>query len=342
MSARLELLFLSDEQVLAMGAGDMPMVMEDVKEALSLFEKGDVIYPFKVVMRKNDDPAEEYISGRINAMPAYVGGSFDMTGIKWAGGHPENYKRGLPRASAVGVLNDPVSKVPLCVMEATPINTKRTGAIGGLAARYLAREDARVLTVVGAGAQARTQAEAIAVARPKLETIYVYDIRPGSSELFSREMSGLLKKPVVAVSDPEEACRKSDIISTATMSETPIVQKDWLKEGVLCINIGGVEYTREASGLCDRIVVDDWKAIKHRFSAQRLTETFPQRVIDADYPDAQLGEIINGTKPARKNDAERIFFKAVGMAVEDIAVMTRVYKNAVAQGVGTKVTYWED
>ena len=342
MSAKLEILFLSDEQVLAMGAGDMSMVMQDVKEALSLFEKGEVIYPFKVIMRKNDDPAEEFISGRINAMPAYVGGSYDMAGIKWAGGHPENYKRGLPRASAIGILNDPISKLPLCVMEATPINTKRTGAVGGLAAQYLARKGAKVLTIIGAGAQGRTQAEAIVSACPSIENIYVYDIRLEASQQFAKEMGEMLKKPIIALSDPEEACRKSDIISTATMSKTPIVQKDWLKEGVLCINIGGVEYTREASGLCNRIVVDDWKAIKHRFSAERLVETFPQRVTDADYPDAQLGEIINGTKPARQNDKERIFFKAVGMAVEDVAVMAHVYKNAQAHGVGTKVTYWED
>ena len=341
MGEQRDILFLSKRQVEAMGGCDMGKVMTDVEEVMSLFNKGDHISPYKVVMRKNDDPAEEMISGRINAMPGYIGGSFNMAGIKWIGSNPHNHEIGLPRATALVILNDPDTKLALAVMDGTEISAKHTGAVSGVAVKYLALKDAKEVTIVGAGVQGRTQLEAIMVARPEIKTVYIYDLYPSASEAYAKEMQEKLNVsiiPVDGLTGLEVACRKSDIIVTASLGRKPIVPADWLKEGVVCVCISGNEFTQEAAGLCNKIVVDTWEGLKHR-SPQGVITRYPARVIENDAVDAELGEIINGTKPGRVNESERFFFNSVGMGIEDVAVATRVYRNALKAGVGTKIPF---
>ena len=104
-----------------------------------------------------------------------------MAGIKWIGSGPMNYKKGLPRASVTVILNDPDTKLPVAVVDGTEISTMRTGASGGIAIKLLAKSDAKVMTICGAGAQAPTQFEAARIAKPSIDTLYVYDIRqPGA------------------------------------------------------------------------------------------------------------------------------------------------------------------
>ena len=342
--SKLEILFLSKRQVEAMGVGNMSTVMEVVEEVLSLFNKGDHISPYKVVMRKNDDPEEENISGRINAMPGYVGGSFDMAGIKWIGSNPHNHEIGFPRATALVILNHPVSKIPLAVMDGTQISAMRTGAVSGVAVKYLAVKDAKVITVVGAGVQGRTQLEAAVVGRPSLKTAYVYDINMNASNAYAKEMSaklGIQVIPAEGFAGVEEACRKSDVIITASQGTEPLVQADWVKPGALCICIAGNEFTRAVAEKSSKIVVDTWEGLKHR-EPENIPTRFPDRVLKKDAVDAELGEVINGTKPGRENDKENIFVSTVGMGIEDVAVATRIYRDAQKQGVGTTLTYWED
>ncbi|MBQ7582612.1 MAG: hypothetical protein IJU25_07310, partial [Lachnospiraceae bacterium] len=124
---------------------------------------------------------DENVMGRINAMPGFIGGEYQMAGIKWIGSGPMNYKKGLPRASVTVILNDPDTKLPVAVVDGTEISTMRTGASGGIAIKLLAKSDAKVMTICGAGAQAPTQFEAARIAKPSIDTLYVYDIRqPGA------------------------------------------------------------------------------------------------------------------------------------------------------------------
>ena len=104
-------------------------------------------------------------------MPGYIGGEFDMAGIKWIGSGPQNYKKGLPRASVTVILNDPETKLPVCFADGTAVSTMRTGASGGVAIKLLARKDARIMTICGAGAQAPTQLEAALTVRPSIKKL---------------------------------------------------------------------------------------------------------------------------------------------------------------------------
>lgn len=337
---KLEILFLNNKQVNALAADNMSEVMHDMERVLSLLDSGDAISPNKTVLSWGKTVEDENRLGRINAMPGYIGGEYNMAGIKWIGSNPQNYKIGLPRATVLIVLNDPVSKIPVAVSDGTTVSAKRTGAIGGVAAKYLSVSNAATLTIFGAGAQGRTQLEAILIARPSIRNVYINDMFFEKAQEFANEMSKKYGITIEAVKEPERYCSISDIIVTVTTATKPMVEANWIKPGALMINMADYEFTYDCVKLADKIVVDNWENIKHRKISTVALMYYDGLIRDEDIT-AHIGEIINGKKPGRENDKEIIYFNAVGMGIEDIAVVTRAYKKALAQHVGTKVTYWE-
>ena len=340
MTNKLEILFLSDKQVNELAANNMSEVMHDMERVLSLFDSGDAMCPDKAVMPWGKTIEDENTLGRLNAMPGYIGGEYDMAGIKWIGSSPQNYKIGLPRATVLVILNDPITKIPVAISDGTTVSAKRTGAVGGIAVKYLSVKNATTMTIFGAGAQSRTQLEAALLARPSIKTVYINDVMFERAETFANEMSEKYGVAVTAVKEPGEYCKKSDIIITVTIASEPIVHADWIKKGALMMNMADYEFTDDCVRLADKIVVDNWKNIKHRKISTVALMYDRGLITDGDIT-AQIGEIINGKKPGRENNNETIYFNALGMGIEDIAVVTRAYRKALEQGVGTKVPYWE-
>ena len=336
-----DLLFLNDRAMHELGAGDMNAVIHDVERAYVLTEQGNVLVPGKCVMRWGSTPEDENVFGRINAMPGYIGGEYDMAGIKWIGSGPQNYKKGLPRASVTIILNDPDTKLPLCVADGTEVSAKRTGASGGVAMKLLSRADASVMTICGAGAQGRTQLEAALIVRSTIRKVYVYDIRMESAQRFAQEaMAKYEGIEVIPVETPEAAIRESDIIVTVTLANEPIVHSAWLKKGCLLMNMADYEVSYDCVRKADKIVVDNWETIKHRLVSTVALMAHEGLVRDEDIH-AQLGQILDGSKTGRENDEEIIYFNAVGTGILDLAVATRCYRKAVAEGKGVTVNYWE-
>lgn len=335
-----DILFMNDTLVNTLVADDMRLVIEDIKNCLSLFDKGDAINTGKLVTRFGDSPEDENKYGRINAMPGYLGGEYNVLGIKWIGSGPENYKKGLPRASVTVVLNDADTKLPIAIADGTTVSAKRTGAVGGIAIRYLAKRDAKTMLICGAGAQGRTQLEAALVEIPTLEKIYVYDLYMEQSKKFADEMNKKFGVEVVPVETVKEAAELSDIIITVTLATEPIVEYKWLKKGALVMNMGDYEVDYECVSKADLVVCDTWEGIKHRMIS---TVAFMYRdgLIKDEDIDAELGAIINGKKHGRENDHQIIYFNAVGMGIEDIAIVTHAYKLAKEKGMGVMVNYWE-
>ena len=339
--SKVDILFLNNKDMNELGCGDMKAVIEDVEKAYVLTEEGDVLVPGKCVMRWGSTPEDENVYGRINAMPGYIGGEYNMAGIKWIGSGPQNYKKGLPRASVTIILNDPDTKLPVCVADGTEVSAKRTGASGGVAMKLLSKADASVMTICGAGAQGRTQLEAALIVRPTIKKVYVYDIRMESSQRFAEE--AMAKYPgveVIPVADPEAAVRESDITVTVTLANEPLVHSEWLKKGTLLMNLADYEVSYNCVRKADKIVVDNWETIKHRLVSTVALMAHEGLIKDEDIH-AQLGQILNGTKMGRENDEEIIYFNAVGTGILDLAVATRCYRKAVAEGKGTTVNYWE-
>lgn len=336
-----EVIFLNNVAMDELGVASMADVMHDVERVYTLTSEGDVISPGKCVMRWGETVEDENTLGRINAMPGYIGGEYDMAGIKWIGSGPQNYKKGLPRASVTVILNDPDTKLPLCFADGTKVSTMRTGASGGVAIKYLAKSDAETMTICGAGAQAPTQLEAALIARPTLKKLYVYDIRLENAERFAaatREKYAQLE--VIVTSDIEKATRDSDIIDCVTLASEPFIKGEWLKRGALVMNMADYEVDRECVKRADKVVVDYWESVKHR-----MISTVALMWRDGEFLDetlhAEMGEIVRGIKSPRENDDEIIYFNAVGAGIMDIAVTARAYRNALKTGKGIKLPFWE-
>ncbi len=335
-----DLLFLNNLDMRKAGASDMESAIHDVEQAYILTAKGDIIAPGKCVMRWGDTPEDENVYGRINAMPGYIGGEYNMAGIKWIGSGPLNYKKGLPRASTIIILNDSETKLPICIADGTEVSSKRTGAGGGVAMKLLSRIDSTIMTIVGAGAQGRTQLEAAMIVRQNLNKIYVYDIRTEVIEKFIAEMSPLYPSvEMIAVTDLAVACSESDIIVCATLADEPIIHSAWLKRGVLLMNLADFEVTYNCVKKADKIVVDNWDTIKHRMISTVALMHRDGLIADKDIH-ANLGQLLLEEKVARENDDEIIYFNAVGTGILDIAITTRCYKVAMEQGIGTTLNYW--
>ena len=338
--SKADILFLNNRDMEELGCGDMEAVIHDVERAYLLTEQGDVLVPGKCVMRWGTTPEDENIYGRISAMPGYIGGEYAMAGIKWIGSGPMNYKKGLPRASVTVILNDPDTKLPVCIADGTEVSAKRTGASGGVAMKLLSRQNAAVLTICGAGAQGRTQLEAALIVRPTIKKVYIYDIRMESSQRFAQEARA--KYPQVEflpVEGPEQAVRESDITVCVTLANEPIVQAEWLKKGCLLMNMADYEVSYDCVKRASKIVVDNWDTIKHRMVSTVAMMWKDGLVKDEDIH-AQLGQILDGKKAGRENDQEIIYFNAVGTGILDLAVTTRCYRKAVETNKGTVVPYW--
>ena len=337
---KLDLMFLNDAQLRALGGHDIRAAIEDVREVLTLHVQHQVNSPSKVVLRWGTTVEDENRYGRCNAMPCCVGGSINMAGIKWLGSNPQNFKHGLPRATGLVILNDPDTKIPLCVADCTKVSGVRTGAASALAIDKLARKDASSILLMGAGFQARLQLEAAKIVRPSLKKCFVYDIRPEQSAKYAEEMSQKLNMEVIAVDDPKQASLKSDIVITVTISAVPVVFGDWLHPGQTCLNLADFEYEYACLPQCSKVVVDDWEGVKHR-QISTVSLMYRDGLFKDEQLHAELGEILLGNKPGRENDEEIIYFNSVGLGAEDLAVVTRCYRKALKEGGGTVVPYWE-
>ena len=334
-------LFLNNQAMRAVGVLDMKATIDAAKKVYSLHETGDVISPGKCVLRWGKTAEDENIYGRINAMPGYIGGEFDMAGIKWIGSGPMNYKAGLPRASVTVILNDPQTKLPVCFADGTEVSTMRTGASGGIAVDLLAVKDAAVMTICGAGAQAPTQFEAARIVRPSIKKLYIYDIKPENAKRFADLVTE--KYPdveAIPTEDIENAARESDIIDCVTLASEPFIKGAWLKKGCLVMNMADFEVDYDCVKRADKIVCDFWESIKHRMISTVALMWRDGLVKDEDIH-AELGAILTGKKKGRENDDEIIYFNAVGAGILDIAITAKCYQKAVEQGIGTELNFWE-
>jgi len=336
MTSRVEFIYLSQEDILATGI-DMPKAINIVERVLALHDDGKVNLPSKVVL-----DLDERQRGRINAMPAYLGGDFEICGIKWIAGFPQNpIKYGIPRAHALIVLNDSLTGIPVAIMDGTYISAIRTGAVTGVGTKYLGNLDSEVVGIIGCGVQAKTQIMALKAAAPSVVVLKGYDVRAEASKKFTEWASEELGIRGEAVGSPQEAVEGSDIIVTVTVADEPIVKDAWLKKGCFFAHVGSYqEEEEEVIFNADKVVVDLWHEVLHRGTAL-LAKLYNAARINEERIYADIGEIIQGKKQGRSSKEERIFFSALGLGSEDVAIASFVYKEAKKKGLGVSLKLWD-
>ena len=311
-------------------AVSMREAIEIVKGAFSQLSAGNAVVPLRTQL-----PVERH-KGVTLFMPAYLSESDDL-GVKIVSVFPRNLGMGLPTIFALVVVVDAATGRPVAVMDGTYLTALRTGAASGAATDLLARKDAGVAAIFGAGAQGRTQLLAVCEVRD-IERAWVYDVNPQAAERYAQEMGGKARIPadLRVASSPAEAIREADVICTATTSNAPVFADRDLKPGVHVNAVGSFtpemqEIPEETVGRA-RIVVGSREA--------SLAETgdliIPIRkgLITADDIYAELGEIAAGTKPGRDTAEEITLFKSVGNAVQDVSVARRVMEEAQRLGLG--------
>jgi len=329
--------YLSQEDVVAAGGLDMAAMVDVIERAFRVKAAGEVVMPPKVMITWTDEPGTEERHGRIMAMPGYVGGEFDVAGLKWIPSVPGNPGRGLPRANALVLLSDRETGLPLAVMDGTVVSAMRTGAVTGVAVRHLARGDERRACLLGAGVLANTQLDALRVVMPSLESVAVYDPDHERAERFCARWSDGSRLEVLAAGSAEQAVRACDVLVPATMAVEPTFDPAWLGEGVTVVLVSSLDGPLGLHAVTDLLVVDDWE--HESTHAGRYAERLVSAgIVPADGSQAvELAAVVSGSHPGRTGDGQRIVVSPVGLAMDDITTALHVLRNADRQGVGTEL-----
>ncbi len=305
--------------------------IEVIKTAFAQLSAGEAHAPLRTQLPV---PAHD---GVTLFMPAYLAQSGDL-GAKIVSVFPRNLERGLPTIHAVVIVVDGETGAPVALMDGTYLTALRTGAASGAATDLLARPDAQVVAVFGAGTQGRTQLEAVCAVRPIARAL-VFDADPDRAARYAAEMRGSIPADVRVAASPAEAVRQADVICTATTSSTPVFDGRDVRPGTHINAIGAytpqmqevdAETIRRA-----KVVIDSRQA--SLAEAGDLLIPLQQGLITEAHIHAELGEIVLGRRPGRERADEITYFKSVGVAVQDVAAARRVLDRAAELGLGIEV-----
>lgn len=283
--------------------------------------------------------------GITHTLPAYVPGQpGDATaeGPGFVG--LKSYTVAGGRARFIVLLSSAEDGRLLAIIEADLLGQMRTGAASGVATRYMAREDARTVALLGSGGQARTQALAMVAARP-VQTLLVYGRDQQRREAFCREVAretGVETRPVASA---EEAVRAADIVVTATNAKEPVLRGEWLRPGAHVNAMGSNwghrrEVDTETILRSALIAVDDEQQAKIEAGDLLIPEhegRFSMVEAASDGRLVELGRIVAGAVPGRPDDAAITLFKSLGIGAEDVATAAYIYQQARERGMGQEL-----
>lgn len=306
--------------------------VEILKRAFAELSTGRANVPPRIVL-----PQYKH-DGVTLVMPGYLFDS-EALAVKVVSVHNRNPARNLPLIHALVLLLDPTTGQPLAAMDGSSLTALRTGAASGVATDLLARNDAEVAAIFGAGVQARTQLLAIAAVRD-IQRCWIYARHSESVQRFMAEMQPQLSVELRAAESPAQAVREAHIICAATTSSTPVFDGADLQPGTHINAIGSYQSgMQEVDGTtlqrAAKIVIDEYAGALSE--AGDLLVAMAQGAIQQADIYGELGEIAAGLKPGRETEDEITYFKSVGNAVQDAAVARAIYRQAVQAGLGTEL-----
>jgi ornithine cyclodeaminase/alanine dehydrogenase len=274
-------------------------------------------------------------------MPAYLKGmgALGTKVVTVFKDNPAQYN--LPNVMGTITLLDEKTGAPLSIMDGGYLTAMRTGGVAGLASKYLARKDAKVHALFGAGGMAMTHAWAVDSVRD-IETLIVYSLDPMEKrETFKDQLKEKINCEIVLAENAEDAVRQADIITLITTAKDPIINGDWLKPGT---HINGNGSHAPTMREIDTLSVQKAKVVCDLIEACKPEAgdfIIPVDKGDWKWEDAQgsLGDVITGKISGRENDDEITLFKSVGLAIQDISTAFAVYNKAIEDNVGTDFNF---
>ena len=368
---KIDFLYLSEDDMIAAGVKDMKSCVEAMEEMFKLMKVGDYRMGGangnshgSMVMFPEKSPFPEMpVDGpdrRFMAMPAYLGGKFDMAGMKWYGSNAANREKGLPRSILMLTLNDKDTGAPLAFMSANILSAYRTGAVPGVGFKYFAKEDAETIGIVGPGVMSKTALAAAVAVRPTLKNVKVKGRGKASLQKFvDHAKKEYPELNIYAVDTIEEAVRDSDIVSVSTSSPTgdpslyPYIAEEWIKPGAIIESTAALRFDDDFIINRARTVTDNimlYEAWEEEMKPNAYN-TIPIPAVHVEDLIAEgkmkpeqiddLGDVLLGNIPVHRKEDEIVIYSVGGMPTEDVAWGSMVYRNALEKGIGTKLNLWE-
>ena len=300
-------------------------------EALQEFAAGRVTQPLRTVLEVG--AAKSFFG----VMPAYVP-SRQALGTKLVTVFGSNLARGLPSHLATILLLDADTGALLAIMDGRYITEARTAAVSAVSVQHLARRDARVMAILGAGVQARSHLEAIAQVRT-LGDVRVWSRTAASADRFVAEMQPHTGATVRASRSAQAAVDNADIIVLVTASPDPVLFSPWVRDGAHICAVGACRPNqREMDPLLVKradLYVDSMQGALAE--AGDIVLAIRDGAIDATHIRGELGAVVSGAATGRTTDERVTIFKSLGMAVEDVVAAQLVYDKAREAGVGWEI-----
>jgi alanine dehydrogenase len=289
----------------------LPEAVEAVETAFRDKAEGHALMPPKLIV--------PLPNGDFRAMPAYLPKQ-NVAGVKVVNSHPNNRKKGLPTVMAILVMLEPETGFPLAVIEATYLTALRTAAVGALATRTLARPNSRKLAVLGAGTQGRFQLLSHKLALPNLEQVSIWSLDEDLAWQVKQDLEPQLEVEIKVCPDPKSAVQDADVIVTTTPSRKPLVQSEWVSEGVHFTCIGadapGKQELDPAILWRARVFLDD---MAQGMESGEVNVPLQKGLLKPEDIIGELGEVLIGKKDGRTSDDEITVFSSTGLAIQDIA-----------------------
>ena len=308
-----------------------------VKEAIPLVREAFIQLSSQeacVPLRTKIDVAGR--EGTVLYMPVYLPAR-DVLVVKVVSLFKNNLAGGLPLIHATVMVNDARTGCTIAVMDGERLTAIRTAAATGLATDLMARQDAQVAAIFGAGVQGRAQLEALCIVRP-IRQAYIFDRDLDRAEVFCREMGEKLSLALIAADSPSQLLH-ADVVCTVTTWPTPVFAHKNVKPGAHINALGAYKPAEreipEATVCAARLVVDQRSACLSE--AGDIVIPLQLGLITPDHIHAEIGDIAAGNKAGRHNETEITLFKSVGNAVQDAAIAAQVLDRADTLGLGTEV-----
>ncbi|HET8845357.1 MAG TPA: ornithine cyclodeaminase family protein [Ktedonobacteraceae bacterium] len=319
--------------------------VEIMREAFRLHATGATLLPDEAYLGWENSEGEKVRS--LN-MPAYLGGTFQIAGTKIINGNIANPRRALPRANGLTILYDDISVRPCCILEGAYLSSLRTASVTALATDLLLGQDVEDVALIGAGVLAQAHIELLLKYFPRIRTIRMFDLDQERITRLQSMLSRTLQQHSVAflpTKTAEDAIRPARLIVPVTTTTTGYIHYSWLRPGALLVNVSLDDALPSVVFQADSIVVDDWSLVRN--DSRRLIGRMyregkilgpgePGDVVQGDRRriDAELGEIVVGKKVGRISPEDIILFNPFGLAIEDIALASQVYRLAQKDGLG--------
>ena len=364
--------YLGEQDMIAAGVTDIARCTDVMEETLILLRNGDymmagengnshgAMITFPQVPVHAGMPADGP-DRRFMAMPAYLGGRFGTTGVKWYGSNAANRTKGLPRSIHLFTLNDTDTGAPMAVMSANLLSAYRTGAVPGVGVKHLARQDAKVAAVVGPGVIAKSVIDATLTLRPGIDTVTIKGRSAAGVESFASYIRENFPQVtnIVAAESIAEAIKDADVVMATTTTDIagseafPYFRKQDIKPGALLLLPAAARFDDDFIINDARLVLDarglyDAWAEEYDTQAYQLLGIpgthFHDLMRAGQLPEAKLEEIADiatGAIPARRNDEEIILYSVGGMPVEDVAWATDLYHSAEEKNIGQVLNLWQ-